>query len=365
MYNNMFKTLSSKLILLSVTLILTMVTTIFMFNSQINTIKLQIDNLFFGNFVPVLKLQKVHNSYQNLIICLKTSNNCNKKIYFKEIKKNWKFYNKSYKTIKEKRVVVNVNKHLIVSLSSKSSIITYKKMISHINFLIDYEIKGAYIQRKEFLLNYYDMKSYLIYSVIGLILTAIFIFYFLMLSILQKDKYLNYLNKKYKKDSITDSMTQLNNRKYFDMIFDKMPDVSKEKNWESAFMMFDIDHFKQYNDTYGHDKGDDTLKAVANVLKTYFNKEYEYVFRLGGEEFGVILFDIDKDIVESCLKDINEKIVQLQIEHKSSSVLGVISISIGAVMYSKDNDLSTNKMYKLADEKLYKSKTNGRNQYTI
>jgi len=129
--------------------------------------------------------------------------------------------------------------------------------------------------------------------------------------------------------------------------------------------MFDIDFFKQYNDTYGHDMGDKTLIAVADVLKKYFNKEYEYVFRLGGEEFGVLLFDTNKEILEHCLQDINKKIVDLKIEHKTSEALDVVTISIGAIIYLPNSYVSANKLYKIADENLYKSKHSGRNKYTL
>jgi diguanylate cyclase (GGDEF)-like protein len=160
-------------------------------------------------------------------------------------------------------------------------------------------------------------------------------------------------------------MTKLYNRKYFDTIFDNMPFIANANNWQCAFIMIDIDFFKQYNDTYGHDMGDDALKKVSSVLKEYFDKKYEFVFRLGGEEFGVVLFDIDNNILEECLKDINRKIIELNIEHKGSKILEVLSISIGAIIYEPNSYISANKLYKKADECLYESKQNGRNQYHI
>jgi len=365
MKNDYVKTLGFKLIVLLTTVILTFFTTIYIFNAQIDKLKIQIDNIFFGNLVPVLKLQEVGKTYKDLIICIQNSKNCNKNIYINEINKNWTYYNKTYKTIKEKNVVSAVNKELERSLKTKAGINSYKLMLKKINFLIDYEIEGAYKERRIFLHAYSNMKGYLLYSLITLVLLAFGIILFIIISIIKKDKDLNFLNKKYKNESITDGMTKLNNRKHFDALFDQMPKISKDNHWQSAFIMCDIDHFKQYNDTYGHDKGDETLKAVANVLKDYFNKEYEYVFRLGGEEFGVLLFDTHKGILEQCLQDINNNIVKLQIEHKNSSVLEVLSISMGAVIYDSRQDLSSNQMYKLADQKLYESKNSGRNKYTL
>jgi diguanylate cyclase (GGDEF)-like protein len=188
---------------------------------------------------------------------------------------------------------------------------------------------------------------------------------YIIFQIIKKDKQLTILNKKYKIEAITDSMTKLYNRKYFDTIFDNMPFIANENNWECAFIMFDIDYFKQYNDTYGHDMGDSTLKEVAQSLKEYFNKKYDFVFRLGGEEFGVILFDIDSVILENDLKEVNNRILELQIEHKNSRILDIVSISIGAVIYEPNSYVSANRLYKQADECLYRSKENGRNQYHI
>ena len=82
----------------------------------------------------------------------------------------------------------------------------------------------------------------------------------------------------------------------------------------------DIDYFKQYNDTYGHDMGDETLKKIANTLKDYFSKKYEFVFRLGGEEFGVVLFDTNENILENCLKTMNSRVLELQIDRLKQQI---------------------------------------------
>ena len=241
----------------------------------------------------------------------------------------------------------------------------FQNVLTRINFLIKYETQLAFKQRKSFVEDYDKMKNYLFYSVIFIIIISTFIVFYIVIQVIRKDKQLTVLNKRYKIDSITDSMTKLYNRKYFDTIFDNMPFIANANHWECAFIMVDIDYFKQYNDTYGHDMGDVALKQVANTLKDYFDKKYEFTFRLGGEEFGIILFDIDSHILENCLKDMNRKILELQIEHKNSKILDILSISMGAIIYKPNTYVSANKMYKQADECLYRSKENGRNQYHI
>jgi len=365
MKKEFYKSLSFKLIVLSVIIILSLFTSSIMFNSQIDKLKNHIDKIYFGNYVPVLKLHAIEEEYKDLIVCMRTHKICNRDPFFKKIKKEWNYYNNAYKDVDERRVVDTINKNVKSSFSYEKKISEYTSIINKIDFLKEHEKKVAYKQRRAFLKEYSSMKDYLFYNMVLLVIVSFIFISLIIYSIIKKDNQLKILTKKYKMDSITDSMTKLYNRMYFDKIFDNMPFISNANNWNTAFVMFDIDFFKQYNDTYGHDMGDITLKAVANNLKTYFNKEYEYVFRLGGEEFGVILFDIDEDILKECLKDVNKNIESLNIEHKNSNISQVVTISIGAVIYEPNSYVSCNKLYKIADECLYKSKENGRNQFTI
>ncbi|WP_428026632.1 diguanylate cyclase domain-containing protein [Arcobacter sp.] len=365
MKKRIFDSVSFKLVLLLITIIMMLTMASFIFNSQIENLKKHIDKIYFGNFVPVTNLQNISSSYKDMIICLQNKEKlCSIKKSQKVIEKNWNDYFKGYKTNQERKVVNSVNEDIQVSFMDKNSM-KYTIMIQKINFLIEYEVKNAKNQRVDFLNRYEEMKKLLFYNIIALVIFSFAIFIYLTYSIIKKDNHLTILNKKYKIESITDSMTMLYNRGYFDTIFDSIPAVSNANKWETAFIMFDIDFFKQYNDTYGHDMGDMTLKAVATELKKYFNKEYEYVFRLGGEEFGAILFDVDQEILENCLKAINKIIEYLRIEHKSSKANDFVTISIGAVIYEPGSNISPNRLYKMADENLYKSKQNGRNQYTI
>ncbi len=365
MKKEFYKSVSFKLGILSVIIIFSLLASSLLFNSQIDKLKDRIDYIYFGNYVPVLKLHNIEENYENLITCMRTYKKCNRDPFFKEIKTDWEYYNNSYKNLKERKIVSDINFFVQDSLSYKSKISKYKDLLIKIDFLKEHEKKVAYKQRRAFLKEYKQMKDYLFYNMIILVFISFIFIIAIIYSIIKKDNQLKILTKKYKLDSITDSMTKLYNRKYFDKIFDNMPFISNSNNWKTAFIMLDIDFFKQYNDTYGHDMGDLALKAVANNLKIYFDKEYEYVFRLGGEEFGVILFDIDVNILKECLKEVNKNIESLNIEHKNSKISKVLTISIGAVIYEANSYVSSNKLYKIADESLYKSKQNGRNQFSI
>ena len=360
-----YKNTTFKLAILSVIILLSLLTSSFIFNSQIDKLKNRIDYIYFGNYIPVLKLHTLEEQYVDLITCMRTYKKCERDPFFEKINKEWKYYNKSYKDIEERKVTDTVNDNILASLNYKTKIPEYKSIIKQIDFLKEHEKNVAYKKRRAFLTEYAEMKDYLFYNMILLVFVSFVFIISIIYSIIKKDNQLKILTKRYKMESITDSMTNLYNRKYFDKIFDNMPFISNGNNWKTAFVMLDIDFFKQYNDTYGHDMGDITLKSVALSLKNYFGKEYEYVFRLGGEEFGVILFDIDEEILKECLADVNKSIESLNIEHKNSTVSNVVTISIGAVIYEPNSYVSCNSLYKIADEFLYKSKENGRNQFHI
>ncbi len=130
-------------------------------------------------------------------------------------------------------------------------------------------------------------------------------------------------------------------------------------------MMIDIDYFKQYNDTYGHIAGDHTLKIVAEVLRTTFRRPSDFVFRLGGEEFGVLVSDTDEIGSARLAKTLCEKVRQQQIEHNGSKVSRVVTVSVGVVSCIADESLDEELLLQRADAMLYAAKETGRNRYMI
>lgn len=364
MINNFLKSTTLKLIILVCTVLITLIFSSLLFNTQIDNLKKQVDNIYFGNLIPIVKLQIILDNYQKIIFCKNNRHPCFIDEEKKVILQEWNYYNQSFKNKEERIVIDTINEEIYASFN-ENSIQRFKNILARVDFLIQYETQVAFKERKQFVEDYQNMKNYLFYSIVIILFLSFIVIVYIMFQVIKKDKQLTVLNKKYKIDSITDSMTNLYNRKYFDTIFDNMPFIANANNWKCAFIMIDIDYFKQYNDTYGHDMGDVTLKKVASTLKEYFDKKYEFVFRLGGEEFGIVLFDITEESLENCLKDINCKILELEIEHKNSKILDIVSISMGAIIYEPHTYISANKLYKQADECLYRSKENGRNQYHI
>ncbi len=351
--------LNYKLLALPIIVLVALVYISFLFSSEIEKLKNQIDNIYFGNFIPVHKLHIIKSEYKNLI------NKPTEIVKSKNvILENWNYYNSQYKTIQEREVVNKINKQVNNSFK-KQNIQFYDYMTKQIDLLIQYEVSSASLQRKKFLEKYDSVKNYLFYNQIFIIISIGIFILITIISTIKNHNKLEYLVNKYKSDSITDGLTGLYNRKYFDSILDETTAVSYENNWESAFVMIDIDFFKQYNDTYGHDAGDIALKTVANVLDTLFKDEYDYVFRLGGEEFGILIFNINRVTLEKRLKILQNAIAAQKVKH-SASKTGFLTLSMGVVLIDKTiYHMSRTDIYKLADKKLYQSKEYGRDQYTL
>lgn len=165
--------------------------------------------------------------------------------------------------------------------------------------------------------------------------------------------------------SVTDHMTKLYNRRFFNVIFEKEIHRAQRDNKTLGFIMFDIDHFKQYNDTYGHQMGDNVLIEVAKTLKKNLHRASDYTFRLGGEEFGALIYDINADRFEILVKKLKDSIEELKISHEQNSTSEYITASFGACIFKANGQVSQEKIFKIADDLLYEAKNSGRNNFKI
>jgi len=165
--------------------------------------------------------------------------------------------------------------------------------------------------------------------------------------------------------SLTDPLTQLYNRRYYDNIITKMIANAKREKMCIHFFILDIDFFKNYNDFYGHEKGDQTLIKIANLVKQNIQRESDFVFRLGGEEFAGILISKEKEDTQKWIIELNHKIEDLKIEHKQSLCSQYITVSIGISSECEIKNLTAKELYLAADKALYQAKLKGRNQTQI
>ncbi|WP_373071782.1 diguanylate cyclase [Sulfurimonas sp.] len=165
--------------------------------------------------------------------------------------------------------------------------------------------------------------------------------------------------------SSTDGLTNLYNRRHFNEVAPRELNRAKRDKRIYAFTLLDIDNFKKYNDTYGHQEGDKVLIQVAKTLKNSFKRSHDIVFRLGGEEFGVIFSAKTVDEVKVLVERARENIEALNIEHKLNEPSNVVTASFGLVMSKMDSfksEINMDNLYKDVDTLLYEAKAEGRNQ---
>ncbi len=176
---------------------------------------------------------------------------------------------------------------------------------------------------------------------------------------LEKTRELELLMEELRSMSITDPLTGLYNRLYFNEKFKEEFERSKRLKLPFSFLMIDIDRFKRVNDTYGHDVGDKVLVVTAGTVKGNV-RAIDIVSRYGGEEFAVILLRTYK---EHCLP-IAERI-RRAVEERSVPVNGKtikVTISVGCTTYNGEDDVKPEEVIKRADEALYMAKKQGRNR---
>jgi diguanylate cyclase (GGDEF)-like protein/PAS domain S-box-containing protein len=171
--------------------------------------------------------------------------------------------------------------------------------------------------------------------------------------------------KRVEKIAITDGLTSLYNRRHFDDIFAQQIEINRRAKGLVAFALIDIDYFKQYNDTYGHQAGDTALKLVAKTLKESLKRPDDYTFRLGGEEFGLVYHVKTKEDALDIAKQAKQNVENLHIEHKKNSASKFVTISSGLYIVQSSDDSTIDDIYKKSDEALYHSKQNGRNLVTV
>ncbi|MEM8963070.1 MAG: diguanylate cyclase [Acidobacteriota bacterium] len=157
-----------------------------------------------------------------------------------------------------------------------------------------------------------------------------------------------------------DGLTGIANRRTFDDRLTLEWRRARRNTARLGLFMADVDHFKRYNDTYGHARGDECLRQVATTLKTALRRSGDLVARYGGEEFAAILPDTDAAGLGIVLRRILDDIAALALEHRDSPSGDTVSISIGAVSIVPSDDSSFDIAIQLADKLLYQAKDGGR-----
>lgn len=164
--------------------------------------------------------------------------------------------------------------------------------------------------------------------------------------------------------SETDTLTQIANRRLYELTLSKKIALAKRTAQPLALMLIDIDYFKRFNDHYGHNQGDVALKKVAKLIANSLPRATDFVARFGGEEFVVLMTSTDASGAYKLAETIRANIEREALEHKYSKVNDVITVSIG-ISSLMNEALNDSDLFKQADIALYQAKADGRNQVVI
>lgn len=162
--------------------------------------------------------------------------------------------------------------------------------------------------------------------------------------------------------SLLDGLTNVSNRRCFDDFLDREWRRCKRLEQPISLIMLDIDHFKLFNDQYGHPAGDDCLKSVASMLKSLARRPSDLTARYGGEEFAVILGNTNTQAATEMADSVLQVIRGLAIPHAVSAVAPIVTASLGVATIFPRTVADQAELIKIADRSLYAAKKRGRNR---
>jgi diguanylate cyclase (GGDEF)-like protein len=162
-----------------------------------------------------------------------------------------------------------------------------------------------------------------------------------------------------------DGLTGIYNRRAFDEHTERVWQQAIREQKRVALMLVDIDHFKAYNDFYGHQVGDQCLQQVAVILTSVCRRPLDFTARYGGEEFAVVLYDAEPEYLKELADRIHQSLLELGIAHPVSTGSHRLTVSIGAACVQPDQHRSIFGFVQFADEALYEAKDAGRDRTII
>ncbi|MCX7921646.1 MAG: diguanylate cyclase [Clostridia bacterium] len=198
-----------------------------------------------------------------------------------------------------------------------------------------------------------------------LIFEALFIFKPMVDLIKEENKQLEEKNKILQDLSSNDGLTGIANRRYFNEFISQEWARLSHTSIPLSIIMIDIDYFKTYNDTYGHQAGDECLKKVASTLANALKHTGNLAARYGGEEFAVVLPDTSRNEAVFVAEKLRADIEEVRIPHVKSDISDHVTISLGVATVIPQYDSSPDELIKSADQALYNAKNSGRNQVKI
>ena len=174
------------------------------------------------------------------------------------------------------------------------------------------------------------------------------------------EEHLLRLQKQLEEYSFQDGLTGIANRRMFDTVLEREWSSAKRSGAPLSVIVLDIDYFKQYNDHYGHIKGDECLRRVARTLSLAANRPRDFIARIGGEEFVWLLPETDAESARLVANKCLHLIRQQQIPHEFSAVSPLLSLSLGVGTTHATQHTTALVFVEQVDKLLYQAKRNGR-----
>lgn len=236
---------------------------------------------------------------------------------------------------------------LLLGFILTSSLLIHRQYIQPLHRLVDY-VKNQHDGEPETppatLLERHDDIAYLTCQIEKLLLSL-------------REK-----NQQLLEQSLNDPLTGLGNRRLLEQRLEIALPLSRRRMTPLSALMIDVDHFKQYNDHYGHPAGDDCLLEIANVLRDIFRRETDIVVRLGGEEFLVVLLDVDLGEATRLAEAMRSMLQAVGVPHEGSPTAEVVTVSIGVATAAPGTPIDLDSLLSCADAALYQCKAEGRNR---
>lgn len=164
--------------------------------------------------------------------------------------------------------------------------------------------------------------------------------------------------------ALEDALTGLANRRQFDLFLQAEMGRARRNQESLALLMLDVDHFKRFNDQYGHLAGDECLRAISTIIQANIKRPGDLAARYGGEEFAVVLPNTDYVGAFLVAEKIRRAVLQAGIQHNESTE-GIVAVSLGVSAFSPTSETSSDELIDAADKALYVAKTSGRNMSVI
>lgn len=168
-------------------------------------------------------------------------------------------------------------------------------------------------------------------------------------------------NQQFKELSERDELTTLHNRRSMDQKMKEEWARHYRGRLPFSLLYIDIDYFKQYNDTYGHIKGDNVLIQVADIFRQHAKRATDMAARFGGEEFAIVLPETEYSVALNIAEQVRRSIESLRIVHAASAVSDIVTVSVGVASMMPTKDTGVAVLQSEADSALYEAKKSGRN----